>query len=91
MRNENGVGIRVSGFPFVSFSALHNPPEDFDMLDENDFRHTGDIVKKNGVFICCDLKMMGIAGDNSWGARPYPEYSIPARDYEFSFTLKPVF
>ncbi|MDT8402649.1 MAG: DUF4981 domain-containing protein, partial [Bacteroidales bacterium] len=91
LRNENGVGIRVSGNPIVGFSALHNPLEDFDMLDENDFRHTNDIVKKDGVFICCDLKMMGVAGDNSWGARPYPEYSIPAKDYQFSFTLKPVF
>jgi len=91
LRNENGVGIRVSGNPIVCFSALHNPIEDFDMLDENDFRHTSDIIKKEGVFICCDLKMMGLAGDNSWGARPYPEYSIPAKNYEFRFTIKPVF
>jgi len=35
--------------------------------------------------------MMGVAGDNSWGARPYPQYSLPAQDYEFSFTIEPVF
>ncbi len=91
LRNQNGVGIRVTGDPLIGFSALHNPIEDFDMKDMNDYRHTNDIQKKDGVFICCDLKMMGLAGDNSWGARPYPEYSVPAQDYQFSFTLEPVF
>ncbi|MGM0620633.1 MAG: glycoside hydrolase family 2 TIM barrel-domain containing protein [Bacteroidota bacterium] len=91
LRNKNGVGIRVSGEPLVGFSALHNPIDDFDMIDGDDFRHTSDIVKKDGVFVNCDLKMMGVAGDNSWGARPYPQYSVPAKDYEFGFTIQPVF
>jgi beta-galactosidase len=91
LRNENGIGLRISGLPLVSFSALHNPIEDFDMNDQKDFRHTKDIIKKNGVFICTDLKMMGVAGDDSWGARPYPQYSAPAGEFEFSFTIEPVF
>ena len=91
LRNQNGVGIRVSGAPTVGFSALHNPIEDFDMENMDDYRHTNDIVKKDGVFVCTDYKMMGVAGDNSWGARPYPQYSLKAQDYEFSFTIKPVF
>lgn len=91
LRNQNGIGIRVSGEPTVGFSTLHNPIEDFDMENMDDFRHTNDIVKKDGVFVCTDLKMMGVAGDNSWGARPYPQYSLPAQDYEFSFTIEPVF
>lgn len=91
LRNENNVGIRVSGESLVGFSALHNPIEDFDMVDADDFRHTNDIVKNDGVFVNCDLKMMGVAGDNSWGARPYPQYSVPSKDYEFSFTIQPVF
>jgi len=91
LRNENGIGIRVKGEPLVGFSTLHNPIEDFDMETSTDYRHTNDIVKKDAVFICTDLKMMGVAGDDSWGARPYPEYSVPAKNYEFSFTIEPVF
>jgi len=91
LRNENGIGIRVSGEPFFGFSALHNPIEDFDMENMDDYRHTNDIVEKDGVFICTDLKMMGVAGDNSWGARPYPKYSVQAKNYEFSFIIEPVF
>lgn len=91
LRNENGVGIKVSENGRLGFSVLHNPIEDFDQLTHKDFRHTNDIVKKDGVFITADLMMMGVAGDNSWGARPYPEYSLPAQDYKFGFSIEPVF
>ncbi|SHE45930.1 beta-galactosidase [Mariniphaga anaerophila] len=91
LRNENGWGIKVTGKAPIGFSALHNPIEDFDMEDMNDYRHTNDIVKKDGVFITTDMRQMGIAGDNSWGARPYKQYTIPAQDYEFEFTIEPVF
>ena len=91
LRNENGVGLKITGEPLFGFSTLHNPIEDFDMENMEDYRHTNDIVKKDGVFICTDLKQMGVAGDNSWGARPYPEYSVPAKNYAFSFTIEPVF
>lgn len=91
LRNQNGIGIRVTGNVPIGFSALHNPIEDFDMENIDDYRHTNDIVKKDGVFICTDLKQMGVAGDNSWGARPYPEYSLKAQNYKFSFVIEPVF
>mgnify|MGYP000229969240 FL=1 len=91
LRNENGFGLRVTGDSPIGFSALHNPIEDFDMEDSDDYRHTNDIVKKDGVFITTDLKQMGVAGDNSWGARPYPQYSLPAKNYTFSFIIEPVF
>jgi beta-galactosidase len=32
-----------------------------------------------------------VAGDNSWGARPFPQYSVPAQDYSFKIWLEPVF
>jgi len=35
--------------------------------------------------------MMGVAGDNSWGARPYEIYSIPAMNYSFKFSIEPIF
>ncbi|WP_167612026.1 glycoside hydrolase family 2 TIM barrel-domain containing protein [Maribellus sediminis] len=91
LRNENGFGLRVTGDAPIGFSALHNPIEDFDMEDMQDYRHTNDIVKRDGVFITTDLKQMGVAGDNSWGARPYKEYSLSAQDYEFGFTIEPIF
>ena len=37
------------------------------------------------------MKQQGVAGYNSWGARPLPDYSIPAnKDYSWGFTLIPI-
>ncbi len=90
LTNENGIGIKVSGEKPLGFSTLHNPIEDFDQETHADYRHTNDIVKKDGVFITTDLMMMGVAGDNSWGARPYEEYAVPAKDYSFKFSIEPI-
>ena len=91
LRNEDGVGLKVSSEIPLGFSSMHNPIEDFDQKTHQNFKHTNDIVKRNGVFITTDLKMMGVAGDNSWGAKPYEKYSIPAQNYTFKFTFDPVF
>lgn len=90
LKNENGIGIKVSGENLLGFSTLHNPIEDFDQENHGDYRHTNDIVKKDGVFITTDLMMMGVAGDNSWGAKPYEEYAVPAKDYSFKFSIEPI-
>ena len=53
--------------------------------------HINDIVPQDFVEVCIDMKQQGVAGYNSWGARPLPEYSLPAnRDYRWGFTLVPV-
>jgi beta-galactosidase len=53
--------------------------------------HINDIVPQDFVEVCIDMKQQGVAGYNSWGARPLPEYSIPAnQDYKWGFTLIPV-
>lgn len=53
--------------------------------------HINDIIPQNFVEVCIDMKQQGVAGYNSWGARPLPEYSIPAnQDYKWGFTLIPV-
>lgn len=53
--------------------------------------HEYDIVPRDFVEVCVDMKQSGVAGYNSWGARPEPEYSIFAnREYTWGFTLIPV-
>ena len=91
LRNGDGWGLKISGMSTLGFSALHNPIEDFDQETHSIHKHLNDIVKQNGVFVTFDLNQMGVAGDNSWGARPYEKYSVPADNYEFNFSLEPVF
>jgi beta-galactosidase len=53
--------------------------------------HVNDVVPRNFVEVCIDMQMTGVAGFDSWGDRPQPQYSLFAnRDYKWGFTLVPV-
>lgn len=53
--------------------------------------HINDITPRDFVEVCVDYKQTGVAGYNSWGARPLPEYSLHAnQEYNWGFTLIPV-
>ena len=52
--------------------------------------HAIDIVPRNYVEVCIDMKQQGVGGYDSWGARPEPYSTIPAnREYRWGFTLIP--
>ncbi len=53
--------------------------------------HSADIVPRDYVEVCVDMRQSGVAGYNSWGARPEPAYTIPAdRRYEWAIRLVPM-
>lgn len=53
--------------------------------------HEYDIQPRNFVEVCVDMKQYGVAGFNSWGARPLPTYTIYAnQEYNWGFTLIPI-
>lgn len=53
--------------------------------------HINDITPRDFVEVCIDLKQQGVAGYDSWGARPEPVYTLPAnREYSWGFTLIPL-
>ncbi|WP_085535165.1 glycoside hydrolase family 2 TIM barrel-domain containing protein [Massilibacteroides vaginae] len=53
--------------------------------------HINDINPRDFVEVCVDYKQQGVAGYNSWGARPEPAYALPAnKEYNWGFTLIPV-
>lgn len=53
--------------------------------------HEYDIKPRNFVEVCVDMKQYGVAGYNSWGARPEATYTIPAnQEYKWSFILIPM-
>ena len=97
--------LRNSVEDFDSEEATHKPyqwnnfsSEEIANRSEEDAKnrlprhtHINDIVPRDFVEVCVDMKQQGVAGYNSWGARPLPEYSLPAnRDYQWGFTLVPV-
>ncbi len=53
--------------------------------------HINDITPRDFVELNLDYKMMGVGGDDSWGAQPYKQYQLPAsNDYSWGFTLVPI-
>ena len=54
-------------------------------------RHTCDAKSQQLVDLFIDYKMMGIGGDNSWGAQPRNEYQIKLNPgkVSYGFTLVP--
>lgn len=52
--------------------------------------HINDVTPRNYVEVCIDLKQQGAGGYDSWGARPEPQYTLPAnKDYQWGFTIIP--
>ncbi len=88
--NAEGDGWLVrGGNEPIGFSALHFSPEDL-TFEKRGTMHPVDITPKAETYFCIDHKMMGVGGDNSWGARPHANYSIPPKNYSFRLILKPV-
>ncbi|MCK5820361.1 MAG: DUF4981 domain-containing protein [Bacteroidales bacterium] len=81
--------------PFC-FSALHMENEQFDTTDGLDYpgnnsKHINDIHEQPLVQLNIDLSQRGVAGDNSWGARPQQKYQLKGNQvYRFSFTIEPM-
>ncbi|MDR2384904.1 MAG: DUF4981 domain-containing protein [Tannerella sp.] len=69
--------------------ALHDETKAKNILRKH--THTNDISPQDYVEVCIDMQMQGVAGYNSWGARPEPEYSLFAnREYRRGFTFVPI-
>lgn len=94
---QNSGVLLVSGTEAgFSFSALHMENEDFDATAGIDYetsnrrKHTIDIKEKDLVQLNIDLGQRGVAGDNSWGARPQTKYQYQgAQSYSYNFFMIP--
>ena len=87
---------------FDSEEAIQHPrmwnnfsPEEIENHDEakakNRLRrqqHINDIIPRDFIEVCLDQRQQGVAGYDSWGSRPLPEYTIPATQaYSWGFSI----
>jgi beta-galactosidase len=88
LTGKNNKGLFIQGDPQFCFSAL---PYTFD--DMKGFTHGGkhpaDMEKQNFTDLNIDYSQMGVGGDDSWGAKPHPEYRLTEKEYNFSFRFRP--
>lgn len=91
LKNEKGNGLLATGTELLNASALPINPDD---LDHRGFGfdgncHGGSIKKAPYVVLNIDYNQMGVGGDTSWGARTHPQYCLRAKDYSYSFRIRP--
>lgn len=69
---------------------IHKDPEKAKNILRR-MHHINDIVARQFVEVCVDMKQQGLGGFDSWGARTQPDFTIPAnQNYLWGFTLIPV-
>ncbi|NJN24554.1 MAG: DUF4981 domain-containing protein [Cyclobacteriaceae bacterium] len=87
LTNAAGEGMLISGDNPLSFSAWPYTMEDIEKAG-----HINELPERDIITVNIDHLQQGVGGDDSWSqqARPHPEFRIPARDYSYSFSIKPV-
>jgi beta-galactosidase len=84
--NNEGIGLRITGMPSIEINALPYTPEE---LEESD--HVFKLPESDKVVVRINYKQMGVGGDDSWGAKTHPEFTLYSnRNYSFSYTIKAV-
>ncbi|MGZ5554228.1 MAG: glycoside hydrolase family 2 TIM barrel-domain containing protein [Candidatus Aminicenantales bacterium] len=89
VRDGEGRGLFIAGDPVLEFSAHPYWPEDLTQPSRG-VKHPPDVQKRDFVCLTLDHAQMGVGGDDSWGARIHPQYTLPAKDYVFTLTLRPL-
>lgn len=87
LKDKSGKGISITGSQPLSVSATNNRPEDLDPGMTKKQQHASDILPRNEVVLCVDLFQRGVAGLNSWGAKPLDEYRFRDKEYQYSYTI----
>lgn len=85
--DHRGSGMLVDSDSLFSASALHYSQE---LLDEGPVkhnRHSRDLEEENYTQCSIDLRQMGVACINSWGALPEKQYMLPYGDYSFTCSI----
>jgi len=88
INDGKSVGIYFDGSPNLGFSALPYNYEDLKGF-EHKGKHGNLIQKQSFTDINLDYMQCGVGGDNSWGAWPMEKYLIPAKDYTWSYRMRP--
>ncbi|MGM7723358.1 glycoside hydrolase family 2 TIM barrel-domain containing protein [Metabacillus sp. Hm71] len=86
LSNHEGVGLKISGCPTVEVNALPYTPFE---LEEHD--HVYKLPESTKTVVRINYKQMGVGGDDSWGQKTHPEFTLFANQcYTYAFKLKGV-
>ena len=81
---SGGTGLLAMGMPTIEFSAWPCTMDDLESA-----KHVHEVPQREWSTVNLDFRQMGVGGDNSWGARPHPEYTLYPMPYTYSFRIRP--
>lgn len=88
LKNKTGKGIEIRGNQPLSVSATNYKPEDLDPGMTKKQQHWSDVNSRWETVLCIDLFQRGVAGLDSWGAKPLDKYRFGGKEYRYSYTIK---
>ncbi|WDF69109.1 glycoside hydrolase family 2 TIM barrel-domain containing protein [Sphingobacterium oryzagri] len=83
---SNKYGLMVTGKQPLQMSAWP-----FSQMQISQTKHWYKLKKESRITLNIDYLQMGIGGNDTWTdvSQPLEKYQIPAKDYQYSFRLKP--
>jgi beta-galactosidase len=86
LTNNSGNGLMVTGMPEMEFNALQYTPWELESKI-----HPYELKKNSATVLRLNYRQMGVGGDNSWGARPHPEFTLyPNQVYFYRIRILPI-
>jgi beta-galactosidase len=82
------VGIYFEGSPNLGFSALPYTYDDLKGVEQKG-KHGNLLQKQSFTDLNLDYLQCGVGGDDSWWSWPMEKYLIPAKDYTWSYRVRP--
>ena len=81
--DAGGTGLLAVGDPLLNVSAWPYTMEDLEAAT-----HIPDLPRRDTLTVNLDHQQMGVGGDDGWGARPHPEYTLESKPYQYRFRLR---
>ena len=87
LTDARGTGIKVTAVG----DPLNVSAWPYTMTDLESATHDYQLPQRDTITVNLDHQLHGVGGDNSWGARTHPQYTLPGgKPYAYAFTLEPV-
>ncbi|MDF1698814.1 MAG: hypothetical protein P1U56_23370, partial [Saprospiraceae bacterium] len=102
LTNQDGIGVRIESISgLLSTSAWPLAMDDLDFAPGKQgaesasglvpvtSKHGAELQPKSFITWNIDFKQMGLGGDTSWGRLVHDEYTLPVKQYKYSFRWVP--
>ncbi|QEC58409.1 DUF4981 domain-containing protein [Flavisolibacter ginsenosidimutans] len=89
--DKKGKGFKiVFAGSLLNVSALPYSLDDLDPEADKKQYHSGELTKRDTIYLHVDLQQTGLQGMDSWGSWPLEQYRIPYKNQQYSYWIVPL-